>query len=195
MGIYLEPPHQKPCRGAILPSPPPTVPQAKHKGWQSLPEAHKHKGRGEAFRAAQKCHLIREQPKMKLLQPATIFSAAGDAPGIDRQLPGSLTLPATLQSALQLKRALPSGASYSWEKLAPTPPLLRGSEHPGKSGEVENRHPRDNRVTSHELCTGRGWGGTRVCVPPAGVSTPLRRPRGASRAGLSRSSRLSATFP
>lgn len=55
--------------------------------------------------------------QIKPLQPATVFIAAGDALGIDGQLPSSLTLPAAQQPAPQLKCTLLAGASCSWEKL------------------------------------------------------------------------------
>ena len=138
-------------------------PAARHKGWQLLFEVHRHKELGEAFLSTQRHHLIREQPEIKPLQPAAIFIVVGDARGIDRQLPGSLTLPATQQSAPQLHCALLPGASYSGEKLPLKLALLRGSEHPSKSGVAgqriaENRCPQENWGASHQLCTDRGWG-------------------------------------
>lgn len=137
---------------------------------QSLFEVHRHKGHGEDSCSTQRRYLIREQPEIEPWQPATIFTAAGDALGIDRQLPGSLTLPATPQAVPQLKCALLSGARYSREKLP-----SKHSEHPGEGGEAEqctvgNGYPQENWGASHFGVGAGGWGlHPRLSTPGRGT--------------------------
>lgn len=57
-GIYFEEPCQEPALPWSWHSP-----AARHKGWQSLPQ-----GLRGGFSSTQRCHLIREQPGMRLLQ-------------------------------------------------------------------------------------------------------------------------------